>query len=100
MELELRRRTKETTGESQEFDISEDEDSSVIIEDTNPEIINPSSSNKGADKEEEKASAFECNICFDDPSQPVLSKCGHLYCWPCIYKVDKFILVFFQFQIC
>jgi hypothetical protein len=29
---------------------------------------------------------FECYICYNPATQPVLTKCGHLYCWPCLYK--------------
>ncbi|CAN1807311.1 E3 ubiquitin-protein ligase RMA1H1, partial [Linum perenne] len=29
---------------------------------------------------------FDCNICFDFAREPVVTLCGHLYCWPCIYK--------------
>lgn len=29
---------------------------------------------------------FECNICLDSARDPVVTLCGHLYCWPCIYK--------------
>ncbi|CAN4087230.1 unnamed protein product [Withania somnifera] len=29
---------------------------------------------------------FECNICLDLAHDPVIAFCGHLYCWPCIYK--------------
>ncbi|GMI63667.1 RING membrane-anchor 3 [Hibiscus trionum] len=31
-------------------------------------------------------SGFDCNICFDSAQDPVVTLCGHLYCWPCIYK--------------
>lgn len=31
-------------------------------------------------------SYFECNICLELASDPVVTQCGHLYCWPCIYK--------------
>ncbi|CBI25895.3 unnamed protein product, partial [Vitis vinifera] len=30
--------------------------------------------------------SFECNICFDSARDPVVTLCGHLYCWPCVYK--------------
>ena len=29
---------------------------------------------------------FECNICFDTPQDPVVTRCGHLYCWSCLWR--------------
>ncbi|XAR72841.1 Ubiquitin--protein ligase [Bertholletia excelsa] len=29
---------------------------------------------------------FECNICFELAEDPIVTLCGHLYCWPCLYK--------------
>ncbi|XP_022848110.1 E3 ubiquitin-protein ligase RMA1H1-like [Olea europaea var. sylvestris] len=29
---------------------------------------------------------FDCSICLEFVSDPVVTLCGHLYCWPCIYN--------------
>ncbi|ODN01801.1 hypothetical protein Ocin01_04876 [Orchesella cincta] len=29
---------------------------------------------------------FECNICLDTAKDAVVSYCGHLFCWPCLYQ--------------
>ncbi|KAJ0970886.1 hypothetical protein J5N97_018845 [Dioscorea zingiberensis] len=29
---------------------------------------------------------FECNVCFDTPKDPVVTSCGHLFCWPCLHE--------------
>ncbi|TKY49516.1 E3 ubiquitin-protein ligase RMA2 [Spatholobus suberectus] len=31
---------------------------------------------------------FDCNICLDMARDPVLTCCGHLFCWPCFYKLS------------
>ncbi|KAL4587555.1 hypothetical protein LXL04_000427 [Taraxacum kok-saghyz] len=33
-----------------------------------------------------EASFFDCNICLDLASDPVVTCCGHLFCWPCLYR--------------
>ena len=30
------------------------------------------------------SSQFECNVCFDEAVRPVVTRCGHLYCWDCL----------------
>jgi len=30
---------------------------------------------------------FDCNICFDAAREPVVTQCGHLYCWQCLHQV-------------
>eukprot|EP01147_Barroeca_monosierra_P002427 gene2427-5367_t len=29
---------------------------------------------------------FNCNICLDKVSEPVVTRCGHLFCWPCLHE--------------
>ena len=29
---------------------------------------------------------FECNICLDQAQDAVVSRCGHLFCWPCLHQ--------------
>ncbi|KAL7083507.1 hypothetical protein ACP275_14G167400 [Erythranthe tilingii] len=31
----------------------------------------------------------ECSICLEAARDPVLTCCGHLFCWPCFYRVPK-----------
>ena len=41
-----------------------------------------------ADKrsDDDRHGGFDCNICLDSVQDPVVTFCGHIYCWPCIYK--------------
>jgi hypothetical protein len=29
---------------------------------------------------------YDCNICLDLAKDPVVTLCGHLFCWPCLYR--------------
>lgn len=31
------------------------------------------------------AGPFDCNICISQAEDPVVTCCGHLYCWPCLF---------------
>ncbi|OIT35158.1 PREDICTED: E3 ubiquitin-protein ligase RMA1H1-like [Nicotiana attenuata] len=42
------------------------------------------------DLEDNPSGGFDCNICLDCVHDPVVTFCGHLYCWPCIYKWIQF----------
>lgn len=43
------------------------------------------------------AGMTDCNICFEVACDPVVTQCGHLYCWSCIYK---WLQVFNEAQLC
>ncbi|KWU41919.1 hypothetical protein RHOSPDRAFT_36552 [Rhodotorula sp. JG-1b] len=56
-------------------------------------VIDPAASRQlpsdhvGKTKEEEdKLDRFSCHICLEVPDEPVVSPCGHLYCWPCMHE--------------
>lgn len=57
------------------------ENNNGILEDENSEksdAVEKASSNDG--------SFFDCNICLDLARDPVVTCCGHLFCWPCLYR--------------
>ncbi|CAL9074247.1 Zinc finger, C3HC4 type (RING finger) [Musa troglodytarum] len=41
---------------------------------------------KNEDKSGNAAANFECNICYDLAKDPVVTPCGHLFCWFCLYQ--------------
>ncbi|XP_072956401.1 uncharacterized protein [Typha angustifolia] len=43
-------------------------------------------SEEESDEKSRSAANFECNICFDMATEPVVTSCGHLFCWPCLYQ--------------
>lgn len=45
-----------------------------------------SASDAIVDADDSPSGGFDCNICLDSVQDPVVTLCGHLYCWPCIYK--------------
>lgn len=53
-------------------------------------------SGAAADSDASQSNGFDCNICLDPVQDPVVTLCGHLYCWPCIYKWLEFPGISFQ----
>ena len=29
---------------------------------------------------------YDCKICLDGAKDPVVTLCGHIYCWECLYQ--------------
>ncbi|XP_054801450.1 uncharacterized protein LOC129305444 [Prosopis cineraria] len=57
------------------------------------ETNNGATEDEASDKKDdvEKGSSndgsfFDCNICLDLARDPVVTCCGHLFCWPCLYR--------------
>ena len=40
---------------------------------------------KGDEVEDHTDRRYDCNICFDHADDPVVTTCGHLFCWQCLY---------------
>ncbi|KAF9141567.1 hypothetical protein BG015_001238 [Linnemannia schmuckeri] len=40
----------------------------------------------GVGSDSESNGEFSCNICFDTSMSPVLTLCGHLFCWACLHQ--------------
>ncbi|KAJ9566023.1 hypothetical protein OSB04_001989 [Centaurea solstitialis] len=41
---------------------------------------------KSVPSSEKSSPCFDCSICLDFAKDPIVTLCGHLFCWPCIYK--------------
>lgn len=44
------------------------------------------SSQNELNRHQQACSRCTCNICLDLARDAVISKCGHLFCWPCLYR--------------
>lgn len=43
--------------------------------------------NEAREKRNSGEAFFDCNICLRKAKDPILTCCGHLYCWPCFYHL-------------
>ncbi|KAL1927186.1 hypothetical protein VTP01DRAFT_5149 [Rhizomucor pusillus] len=57
---------------------------SVDKDDTNAQSETAASSEPAVNHHSGNAGFYECNICFDTATHPVLTLCGHLFCWSCL----------------
>ncbi|KAI3472138.1 hypothetical protein Pfo_029626 [Paulownia fortunei] len=49
-------------------------------------LQNGEGSDDAGKNNDEEGSYFDCNICLDLAKDPVVTCCGHLFCWPCLYR--------------
>ncbi|KAK9053192.1 hypothetical protein SSX86_029824 [Deinandra increscens subsp. villosa] len=52
----------------------------------NESTMRSAESSSSRDSGSNDAADFECNICFELAEDPIVTLCGHLFCWPCLYK--------------
>lgn len=73
---------KKQMDEGSSFAASSSRNSSFSNGYDNPQNTNKNSSSGGTGD----AGSFECNICLELAQDPIVTLCGHLFCWPCLYK--------------
>ncbi|KAJ7529999.1 hypothetical protein O6H91_15G074400 [Diphasiastrum complanatum] len=56
--------------------------------DSQDPVKNHGESSAGASGGSEDGS-FDCNICLELAQDPVVTLCGHLFCWPCLHRWVK-----------
>lgn len=55
-------------------------------EETRSQSPEPQSEQQTPQPETPKTSHYDCKICMAESDEPVVTLCGHLFCWPCIYQ--------------
>ncbi|KAI5345207.1 hypothetical protein L3X38_013084 [Prunus dulcis] len=79
-----------------EFDSPEIDDYTLSLDGSNPTLHQDHDQDDDYDEDylteplsspPRSASFFDCNMCMKMARQPVVTSCGHLYCWPCLYSL-------------
>ncbi len=55
-------------------------------EGTSSEVHESSARQSPAAGSSDQGGSFDCNICLELAQEPVVTLCGHLFCWPCLYR--------------
>ncbi|CAH0480727.1 unnamed protein product [Peronospora belbahrii] len=61
-------------------------DHKLTLHKTNEDVVSALKPTTETPSLDSTRSFFECNVCLDTVSSPVVTLCGHLYCWPCLYE--------------
>jgi E3 ubiquitin-protein ligase RNF5 len=56
------------------------------LQNNDKEVNNNENKQQNSNDHKQSNSSYECSICLDVAKEPVVTKCGHLFCWPCIYS--------------
>eukprot|EP00371_Babesia_bovis_P003454 XP_001612101.1 hypothetical protein [Babesia bovis T2Bo] len=54
------------------------------MEGAEADISPPEDTNQTNKSPGDKKQTYDCNICFEDVVDPVVTRCGHLFCWQCL----------------
>eukprot|EP00250_Pteridium_aquilinum_P014079 c21764_g1_i1 orf=39-2465(+) len=75
--------------EMPEFSTREEAGISGHVKSSRASFFQSSESNHNNAKEANAGNVvtyFDCNICLEMATDPVVSCCGHLFCWPCLHE--------------
>lgn len=50
--------------------------------------LDSSKTDEGGGEVDESGGFFDCNICLEMARDPILTCCGHLFCWSCFYQLS------------
>eukprot|EP00127_Corallochytrium_limacisporum_P005254 Clim_evm71s201 gene=Clim_evmTU71s201 len=62
--------------------VNADQDSKADVKTETAE--DTSNATPGGGTSNDRSAQWECQICLDDANEPVVSHCGHLFCWACL----------------